>query len=524
MAMIMNEIQQHYILYFLLLFLSAIFLFKFIFNKLTRPKASNLKLPPSPPMIPFIGHLHLLGPLFHESLQNLSTKYGPIFNLRLGVSRWCMVVQSASAAKEIFKTQDLSFAQHPKLAFSDEIPYGESGFFSAPYGDYWKFIKKVCVNELFSTRQLERSRALREEELDRLLHKVFESAKKKDVVDVGVELMKLTNNTVCRMAMSTRCAEKNDEAERIRELVKETFEVGSKLFIGDVLGPLKRLAFWLYGSQVLDVTMRFDELLEKILKKHEDQIRKGENIEDLMDVLLKVYSDDKAEFKMTRTHIKSLFLDIFVGSTGTSTEAIVWTLAELINHPNVFRKLREEIKSVVGGSRLVQESDVVNLPYLQAVVKETLRLYPPLPVTTRECRQACKIEGFDVPQNTMVAINLYAIMRDPELWDNPNEFWPERFLASSKEHDQDGSVGENSNFLTFGAGRRACPGGKIGLIMMHTAVAAMVQCFDWKVEGDHENPVKVNMEVGKGVFIHLAHPLKCLPVICFNPFASSINI
>lgn len=117
--------------------------------------------------------------------------------------------------------------------------------------------------------------------------------------------MKLTNNIVCRMAMSTRCSEKNDDAERIRELVKETFEVGSKLFIGDVLGPLKRLAFWLYGSQVLDVTLRFDELLEKILKKHEDQIRKGEN-EDLMDVLLKVYSDDRAEFKMTRTHLKAL--------------------------------------------------------------------------------------------------------------------------------------------------------------------------------------------------------------------------
>ncbi|KAG6621481.1 hypothetical protein I3842_Q025000 [Carya illinoinensis] len=500
----MNDIQQHYFLDFLLLFLSAIFLFKFIFNKLTKPKASNLKLPPSPPMIPFIGHLYLLGPFFHESLQNLSAKYGPIFNLRLGISRWCMVVQSASAAKEIFKTHDLSFAQHPNLAFADETPYGESGFFSAPYGDYWKFVKKVYVNELFSTRQLERSRALREEEVDWFLHKVFESAKKKD----------LTNNIVCRMAMSTRCSEKNDDAERIRELVKETFEVGSKLFIGDVLGPLKRLAFWLYGSQVLDVTLRFDELLEKILKKHEDQIRKGEN-EDLMDVLLKVYSDDRAEFKMTRTHLKALLSE--------PHEAIVRTLAELINHPNIFRKLREEIKSVVGGSRLVQESDVVNLPYLQAVVKETLRLYPPLPVTTRECRQACKIEGFDVPQNTMVAINLYAIMRDPELWDNPNEFWPERLLAFSKEHDQDGSVGENSKFLTFGGGRRACPGAKIGLIMMHTAVAAMVQC-DWKVEGDHENKVKVNMEVGKGVFMHLAHPLKCLPVICFNPFASSINI
>lgn len=214
-----------------------------------------------------------------------------------------------------------------------------------------------------------------------------------------------------------------------------------------------------------------------------------------------------------------------MGSTGTSAEAIVWTMAELINHPKIFSKLREEIKSVVGNSRLVQESDVANLPYLQAIVKEALRLYPPLPVTTRECRQACKIQGFDVPQNTTVLINLYAIMRDPELWENPNEFYPERFLANCSKNQQADDAAENPNFLTFGAGRRACPGGKLGMTMMHAAVAAMVQCFDWKVGGDDDHgneTAKVNMEVGKGVFMHLAHPLKCLPSIYFNPFASDI--
>jgi cytochrome P450 len=123
-----------------------------------------------------------------------------------------------------------------------------------------------------------------------------------------------------------------------------------------------------------------------------------------------------------------------VGGTGTLAEAIIWVMAELINHPNVFQKLREEIRSVVGSTRLVEESDVASLPYLQAVVKETLRLYPPLPVTTRECRQSCQIGGFDIPKKTAVAINLYAIMRDPELWDNPNEFLPERFLISDTQH------------------------------------------------------------------------------------------
>ena len=123
--------------------------------------------------------------------------------------------------------------------------------------------------------------------------------------------------------------------------------------------------------------------------------------------------------------------DLFAGGTGTAAEAMQWTIAELMNNPEVFNKVREEIKSVVG-TRLVEESDIPSLPYLRAVVKETLRLYPPGPIAPRECRQSCKIKGFDVPQKTMVIVNLYAIMRDPDLWDNPNEFRPERFLVSSK--------------------------------------------------------------------------------------------
>ena len=129
------------------------------------------------------------------------------------------------------------------------------------------------------------------------------------------------------------------------------------------------------------------------------------------------------------------YYDLFVGSTGTSSEVILWTVTELINHPFVFNKVRKEINSVVGSARLVEESDVENLPNLQAVLKETLRLYPPLPVTTRKCRQSCEIGGFEIPQETKVLINLYAIMRDPDLWNNPNEFQPERFLVSSEKQE-----------------------------------------------------------------------------------------
>lgn len=153
------------------------------------------------------------------------------------------------------------------------------------------------------------------------------------------------------------------------------------------------------------------------------------------------------------------FQGLFAGGTGTAAEAMQWTIAELINHPKVFNKVREEIKSVAG-ARLVEESDIRSLPYLRAVVKETLRLYPPGPIAPRECCQSCKIRGFDVSQKTMVIVNLYAIMRDPALWDNPNEFRPERFLVSSKEQDnldfnQNETEEQNFSFIPFGGGRKS---------------------------------------------------------------------
>ena len=130
----------------------------------------------------------------------------------------------------------------------------------------------------------------------RFLHKVLENAKKKQDLDMSSELMKLTNNSTCRVVMSVRCSDDNDDAERIRQLVKETTEVSAKVSFGDALGPLRFLAFWFYGKQAIDVILRYDEILERVLKQHEENPN-VEN-EDFVDILLKVYRDDKAEFKI----------------------------------------------------------------------------------------------------------------------------------------------------------------------------------------------------------------------------------
>ncbi|XP_044512102.1 cytochrome P450 705A12-like isoform X2 [Mangifera indica] len=186
-------------------------------------------------------------------------------------------------------------------------------------------------------------------------------------------------------------------------------------------------------------------------------------------------------------------------------------MVELINHPEMFSKVKEEIESIVGRSRLVEESGVPNLPYLRAAVKESLRLHPPTPVLVWEVYENCNIKGFDITERTITVINLCAIMRDPDLWEKPQEFQPERFLVCSKEQKSNNPDEETKkqliNYLSFGGGKvRSCPSSLLALALMNTAIATMVQCFDFE-------------EAGSGVSITtLSQQLQCRPVVHFNPF------
>ena len=168
---------------------------------------------------------------------------------------------------------------------------------------------------------------------------------------------------------------------------------------------------------------------------------------------------------------------MFTGGTDTTAVTLEWSLAELINHPTVMEKARKEIDSIIGKDRMIMEIDIDNLPYLQAIVKETLRLHPPSPFVLRESTRNCTIAGYDIPAKTQVFTNVWAIGRDPKHWDDPLEFRPERFLNNDNESKKMGQVGvrgQHYQLLPFGSGRRGCPGASLALKVAHTTLAAMI--------------------------------------------------
>ncbi|KAJ6741878.1 CYTOCHROME P450 [Salix viminalis] len=341
-----------------LIFLASILLVQIILAKIR----SSAGLPPSPRALPIIGHLHLLGRIPHQAFHKLSTRYGPLVYFFIG-SKPCLLASSPEVAKEILKINEANFLNRPKVANLDYLTYGSADFATIYYGPHWK-----CA------------------ERKRFLTLVLRRAEAKEAVDVGGELMRLTNNIISRMLLRTRCSDTENEAD-------DGFE--------------KRLK---------DARDRYDSMMERIMKEHEDARRKkreigdeGDTVKDVLDILLDIYEDENAEKRLTRENIKAFLMNIFGAGTDTSSITVEWGLAELINHPTVMEKARQEIESVVGRSRLVQESDVANLPYLQAIVKETLRLHPTGPLIVRESLEDCTIAGYRIPAKTRLAHSLVCI-------------------------------------------------------------------------------------------------------------------
>lgn len=378
-------------------------------------------------------------------------------------------------------------------------------------------MKKLIMTKLLATPQLEKSVTIREQEKIKLVESVTHCVKKGKPCDLTRIFTAFTNNVICRMVMSTRCSGRDSDASEIKELVSTCLDLSGRLSAGDILGPLKILDFSGNGKKLMEALMKYDRLVERVIREHEEKVTmKGthddqDQRKDVLDILLETYKDPAAVVKISMKDIKSFLLDLFMAGTDTSSQAMQWAMAELINRPELYTKLQDEIISVVGTKRTVQESDVENLPYLQAVIKETLRLHPSAPLIIRECGEDCSVNGYLVKEKTRVLVNVFAVMRDPDSWKDPDKFIPERFLEGSDERIGDHQMefkGQNFRYLPFGSGRRGCAGASLAMLVMHAAVGSLVQCFDWKVK-DGE---KVDLSLGSGFAAEMAHPLVCYPI------------
>ncbi|KAJ0263573.1 hypothetical protein HA466_0038960 [Hirschfeldia incana] len=171
--------------------------------------------------------------------------------------------------------------------------------------------------------------------------------------------------------------------------------------------------------------------------------------------------------------------DMFIGGTATASSVLEWTMTELMRHPECMKKLRDEICSVSTHNSYVKEDDVEKMNYLNAIIKETLRLHPPVSILLpRLLSEDVRLRGYDIAAGTQVMINAWAIQRDNATWGpDAEEYKPERHLNSSLDFQ-----GQDYKFIPFGSGRRLCPGIRLGLVLVEVTIANLVKRFDWIVQ------------------------------------------
>ncbi|XP_031116756.1 cytochrome P450 CYP736A12-like [Ipomoea triloba] len=438
---------------------------------------SRRKLPPGPRGLPIIGNLHMLGTLPHRSLNELSKKYGPIMFLKLG-NVPTLVISSPSAAELILKTHDAVFASRPKSHVVDDTTNGSKGIAFAPYGPQWRHNKKFVTQELLSAAKMESFAEMRKGEIEALVKSIRAAAEGREAVDLSSEVGKVIENVTYKMLFW--CSD-NDRRHDLKCMVEEIVSLEGAFNIADYIPILKPFDLQGLNKRIKAVGKAIDKLFVEIINEHEQDARNGipKGNNDIVDTMLVSQKcPSSSTHKLDLVSIKAILLDMIVGSMDTSYTWIEWTLAEIMRHPRVMKRLQEELETKVGLSRMVEEKDLPNLEYLEMVIKESFRLHPVATLLVpRESMEDIELDGHFIPKKTRILINCWAIGHDSNIWsDNVEEFVPERFMNKNID-----LWGHDFHLLPFGYGRRVCPGVNLGLLTVKLIVAQLMHCFNWEL-------------------------------------------
>ncbi|CAL4939589.1 unnamed protein product [Urochloa decumbens] len=487
-------------------------------RSLSSSSSSLGRLPPGPPGLPILGALPLVGPAPHAGLAALARKYGPIMYLKMGTAG-VVVASSPSAARTFLKALDAQYANRPDVASAAEITYGRQNMVFADYGPRWKLMRKLSSVHLLGARALADWACVRREEAGHMVRGVAEAAAEGRPVVVPEVLVCALANIVGRITVSRRVFDaQGDESNSYKDMIVSLL-TGAGLFnISDFVPALARLDLQGVQVKLRRIHHQFDGLITKLLAEHAataaERARQGrQDFVDRLRASMEAGADDDSGETITEVNIKGLIFDMFTAGTDTSSIIVEWALAELLQNPSVMARAQEELDAVVGRGRLLEESDLPNLPYLQALCKEAMRLHPSTPLSLPHFSfDACdnvgegEGSGYRVPANTRLLINIWAIGRDPSAWEAPLEFRPERFLPGGAAEKVD-PLGNFFELIPFGAGRRICAGKLAGMVFVQYFLGTMLHAFDWRLPDGEE---KLDMTETFGLALPKAVPLRAV--------------
>ncbi|CAN6319495.1 unnamed protein product [Urochloa humidicola] len=479
-----------------------------------RPKA---RFPPGPWKLPVIGslhHLHLINVLPHRALRDLAGIHGPLMMLQLGETP-LVVVSSREMARQVLKMHDANFATRPKLLTGEIVLYRWSDIVFSPSGEYWRKLRQLCAAEFLSPKRVLTFRHIREQEMASQVMRV-RAAGPSMAVDLSAMFLDLAISIVSRASLGKKLRNANE----FLSAISTATALANGFQIPDLFPNLQPVLASMTGMRraLKDAHKKVDSTLEEIIEerrrvlddKAQCVVNDAEEEENLVDVLIASQERGGLGFSLNKNSIKAIVFDMFTAGTRTLASTLSWGMSELMRNNRVMDKLQDEIREAFHGMVCVTEAHLQarSLPYLKLVIRETLRLHPPLPLLVpRESIESCEIEGYTIPARSRVIVNVWAIGRDAKYWgDDADEFRPERFMDSTIDF-----TGSSYEFLPFGAGRRMCPGIAYGLPVLEMVLVQLLYHFDWSLP---DGTIEVDITEAPGLGVHLKSPL----LLCATPF------
>ncbi|XP_074264864.1 geraniol 8-hydroxylase-like [Silene latifolia] len=478
---------------------------------LSRPRRGNSNsviLPPGPRPLPIFGNLFSLGNKPHSSLAKLAKTYGPLMILQLGRVP-TVVISSAAMAKEALQKNDISFSNRNIVDAIRALNHHENSVAWLPAGSKWRNLRKICNSRVFSTSRLDACQSIRKDKVKRLLSYVESCSEDQVAVDIGHVAFTTTLNLLSSTFFSMDMGDPTSEfAHQFRNTIRSIMEEVGKPNIADFFPILKKVdpqgirrRSSVHFQKMVDM---FEALIDERIqgKRPSGSIQAGN---DVLDELIGIGQEQVEEIELSK--IPFLLADLFAAGTDTTSTTLEWAMTELVCNPQKMKKAQLELQEIVGKGNSLEECDISQLSYLQAVIKETLRLHPAVPLLLpRKVDLDVKLFEFTVPKNAQVLVNAWAIGRDPDIWQNPYSFEPERFLGSQID-----VKGHDFELIPFGAGRRICPGLPLAIRMLHLMLGSLIHGFDWKLQ-DGVLPEEMNMDEKFGIALEKAERLRVIPV------------
>ncbi|KAF5797003.1 putative isoflavone 2'-hydroxylase [Helianthus annuus] len=483
--------------YFFLPLFSLLFLF-LLSKFLLQDHKNNKNLPPAPFSFPIIGHLHLIHDPLHRVLQALSLKYGHAFILRLG-SCPVLVLSSSSIVEECFTQIDV-FEYQPCATIEKHMKHDYTSMITTHYDPYWRKLRHITTIELFSiTRlntytnvRLDESRSLIKTLLLGILHNNFTR------VELRPRLQDMSFSIIMRIVSGKRHfgpeIDELTEALNFRQMITEFAKARHVSYPKEFLPFMQ----WIDIDGMKKTLLRLKAKNDAFSKDLLDEFRKKDGVSNkkMIDAMLSL--QESLPEKYSDQILKGIMLTLLLVGTDNSAATIEWAMSLLLNHPLVLQKAQIEVDKNVGQDHLIQESDLHKLKYLQNIVNETLRLYPPWPLfVPHESSNECTIGGYNIPCGTMLLVNTWAIHRDPKVWDGPTSFRPERFERS---------VDKGYNYMPFGIGRKQGLGAGLANRVVGMALGSLIQCFDW----ERVREKLVDLNEAKGLTMIKNEPLEAM--------------